>query len=271
MSLYNSAFDGAHLINSLSRGLQILHLLAQENRPLGVTDIAERLSVDPSTSYRLLATLEKHRFIRQESSKKYTLGFGIVTIASALLRQLDVASIAAPHLRELMQSTGESAHVAVADGSYVAIVAQACAPGMLRVDTPLGSREPLYCTAVGKALLSEADPLRVKALLGSAPLERYSPNTITNLEMLVTELQRTRDRGYAFDDEELHAGVRCIAAAVHDHSRTIAAAIGISAPASRLTRDRTTELVKAVRQSASDLSAELGYVEGPVRDAALSS
>ena len=84
------------MINSLSRGLQILQLLADANRPLGVTDIADRLSVDPSTSYRLLATLEKHKFIRQESSKKYTLGFGVVAIAAALLRQIDVAAIAAP-------------------------------------------------------------------------------------------------------------------------------------------------------------------------------
>jgi DNA-binding IclR family transcriptional regulator len=249
------------VINSLSRGLQILHLLAEENRPLGVTDIAERLAVDPSTSYRLLATLEKHRFVRQESSKKYTLGFGIVTIASALLRQIDVAAIAAPYLRELMNETGESAHVAISDGNRAAVVAQACAPGMLRVDTPLGSHEPLYCTAVGKALLAETELLRVRTLIGSAPLPRYSPNTITNHEMLMTELQRTRDRGYAFDDEELHAGVRCIAAAVRDHSGTIVAAVGISAPASRLTRDRTAALVAAVQQTASDLSAELGFAD----------
>ena len=249
------------MINSLSRGLQILHLLAEENRPLGVTEIADRLSVDPSTSYRLLATLEKHKFIRQEASKKYTLGFGVVTIASALLRQIDVAAIAAPYLRELMIGTGESAHVAIADGSRAAVVAQACAPGMLRVDTPLGSHEPMYCTAVGKALLSDADPLRVRTLLGSTPLTRHSPNTITNLEMLITELQRTRDRGYAFDDEELHPGVRCIAAAVRDHSAAIVAAVGISAPASRLTRERTATLVAAVVRTAGELSAELGYTD----------
>ena len=259
------------MINSLSRGLQILQLLAEANRPLGVTDIADRLSVDPSTSYRLLATLEKHKFIRQESSKKYTLGFGVVAIAAALLRQIDVAAIAAPFLRELMTSTGESAHVAIADGNRAAVVAQACAPGMLRVDTPLGSHEPLYCTAVGKALLSDAEPIRVRTLIGSAPLTRYSPNTITNLEMLMTELHRTRDRGYAFDDEELHAGVRCIAAAVRDHSGTIVAAVGISAPASRLTRERTAAPVAAVRQTAVDLSAELGYPESNDAKVAASS
>jgi IclR family negative regulator of allantoin and glyoxylate utilization operon len=259
------------LINSLSRGLQILHLLAAENRPLGVTEIAERLAVDPSTSYRLLATLEKHKFIRQESSKKYALGFGVVTIASALLRQIDVAAIATPYLRELMISTGESAHIAVADGNRAAFVAQASAPGMLRVDTPLGSHEPLYCTAVGKALLAEAEPISVRTLVGNAPLTRYSPNTITNLEMLIAELQRTRERGYAFDDEELHAGVRCIAAAVRDHSGTIVAAVGISAPASRLTRERIAAPIAAVRQTAVDLSAELGYTESNAAETAASS
>ncbi len=247
------------MINSLSRGLKILHLLAEENRPLGVTDIADRLAVDPSTSYRLLATLEKHQFIRQEPSKKYTLGFGVVSIASALLRQIDVAAIAAPYLRDLMIGTGESAHVAVADGNRAAVVAQASAPGMLRVDTPLGSHEPLYCTAVGKALLAETEPLRIRTLMGTGPLARYSPNTITNLEMLMTELQRTRDRGYAFDDEELHPGVRCIAAAVRDHSGKIVAAVGISAPASRLARERTVTLVPSVQRTANELSAELGY------------
>jgi DNA-binding IclR family transcriptional regulator len=259
------------VINSLSRGLQILYLLAEETGPLGVTDIAGRLSVDPSTSYRLLATLEKHKFIRQESNKKYTLGFGVVTIASALLRQIDVAAIATPYLRELMTSTGESAHVAIADGNRAAFVAQASAPGMLRVDNPLGSHEPLYCTAVGKALLAEAEPLRVRTLIGSAPLTRYSPNTITNLEMLMTELQRTRDRGYGFDDEELHPGVRCIAAAVRDHSGAIVAAVGISAPASRLTRERTAALVAAVQQTAVDLSAELGYSKRDEAEVAASS
>jgi DNA-binding IclR family transcriptional regulator len=132
---------------------------------------------------------------------------------------------------------------------------------MLRVDTPLGSHEPLHCSAVGKALLADAEPLRVRTLIGSAPLTRYSPNTITNLEMLMSELQRTRDRGYAFDDEELHAGVRCIAAPVRDHSGTIVAAVGISAPATRLTRERTAAPIAAVRQTAVDLSVELGYTE----------
>jgi IclR family acetate operon transcriptional repressor len=140
--------------------------------------------------------------------------------------------------------------VAIADGNRAAVVAQACAPGMLRVDTPLGSHEPLYCTAVGKALLSDAEPIRVRTLIGSAPLTRYSPNTITNLEMLMTELHRTRDRGYAFDDEELHAGVRCIAAAVRDHSGTI---------------------VAAVRQTAVELSRELGLVESHDAEIAASS
>ena len=259
------------MIQSVQRAAQILVVLGSGPPRLGVTEIADRLAVDPSTSYRLLATLENHKFVRQESNKKYTLGFGAVAIAAALLRQIDVAAIAAPYLRELMNVTGESAHVAIADGSFAAIVAQACAPGMLRVDTPLGSREPLYCTAVGKALLAEAKPLSVRTLIGSAPLTRYSPNTITNLEMLITELQRSRDRGYAFDDEELHAGVRCIAAGVRDHSAAIVAAVGISAPASRLTRERTAALVDAVQRTARDLSAELGYEERDPAEVAASS
>lgn len=246
------------MINSLARGLQILQLLAAAPGPLGVTEVGERLEVDPSTSYRLLATLEKHGFVRQEASKKYALSFGILEISSALVGRLDVASISTTILRDLADTTGESTHLAVADRTLAVFVAQAPAGGILRVTTAVGSSEPLYCTAVGKALMIDMSAAEVARLLQSSPLERHTPQTITSVELLVVELERARARDYAFDDEEYHAGVRCIAAPIRDHAGAVVAALGLSAPASRLTRDRVAEFASATRKAATDVSQRLG-------------
>ncbi|MGH2409335.1 MAG: IclR family transcriptional regulator, partial [Chloroflexota bacterium] len=138
------------MINSLGRGLRVLTLLAEADGPLGVTELAARLSVDPSSSYRLLATLEQQGFVRQEPrGKKYTLGYAVLGVAAAVLRRLDVAAAAAPHLRALAAATGESTHLAVLDGANAVFIAREIAAAVLRVDTAIGSSEPAHCTAVG--------------------------------------------------------------------------------------------------------------------------
>jgi len=167
------------VINSLSRGLQALAIMARSDGPLGVTELAEALGGDPSSSYRLLATLENHGFARQEAQgKKYTLGYAALDLASAVLRQLDVAGLAGPHLRRLVGRTGESAHLAVQDGTRAVFVGQEMATATLRVDTASGSFEPVHCTAVGKALLTALPDAELEALFPDGMLPRHTGQTI---------------------------------------------------------------------------------------------
>jgi DNA-binding IclR family transcriptional regulator len=247
------------MINSLARGLQILSMLAESDVPLGVTEVAERLGVDPSTSYRLLATLENHRFVLQETNKKYALGFGILDIAAGLNRRLNLAAVAMPSLTTLTKKSGETSHIAIAVGTSAVFVAQVLAPGMLRVDMPVGSGEPMYCTAVGKSLLIGKTQTELSLLFRDTLLERFTPNTITDIRSLVDDLQRSVDRGYTIDDEELHVGVRCLACPVRDHSGAVVAALGFSAPTSRFTRQRTAEFAAAVQTAAQEVSRQLGF------------
>jgi DNA-binding IclR family transcriptional regulator len=248
------------MINSLSRGAQILRLLADEPAPLRATEVADRLNVDPSTAYRLLATLETHGFVTQDpDTKKYAVGYGVLEVASSLLRKTGLVEIAQPHLRALSAGTGENSHVAVRDRlSAVSIVTES-ATGILRVETTIGSAEPLHCTAVGKALLADHTGASLLDLYGTATLQRYTPHTITTLDELEAELARVRRTGYAFDDEELHPGVRCIAAPVRDHGGRIVAAFGLSSPAVRLTRERIPDLAAQICESAQAISTQLGY------------
>ena len=255
--------DG-RLINSLSRGVEILRLLAAADGSLGVTDVAERLSVDPSTAYRLLATLERDGLVQQDGdSKKYSLGYGVLDIASALLRRLSVVTAADPYLRSIAALTSESTHVAVLDGSRAVFVGRQSGSGILRVETTVGSSEPAYCTAVGKALLADHAEAELRRLYPQEPLQRHTPHTITTVDDLIVELGRVGRNGYAYDDEELHPGVRCLASPVRDHRGRIVAAFGLSMPATRLTREDMPALVKQIGAAAEAVSAQLGYVPRP--------
>jgi IclR family transcriptional regulator, KDG regulon repressor len=249
------------LINSLARGTKILRLLADADIPMGVTDVAERLRVDPSTAYRLLATLEVSGLVQQEpDSKKYSLGYGVLEIAFSLLRRLSVVALADPYLRSIATLTGESTHVAVLDGARAVFVGRQSGAGILRVETTIGSSEPAYCTAVGKALLADFSESDLHRLFATEPMTRYTPQTITTIDGLAGELERIRRNGYAYDEEELHPGVRCLAAPIRDHRSRVVAALGLSMPATRLTREHMPELVGHIAGAAENVSAQLGYV-----------
>jgi DNA-binding IclR family transcriptional regulator len=252
-------YDGK-LINSLARGAKILRLLGDADAPVGVTEVAERLKVDPSTAYRLLVTLEAGGLVQQDlDSKKYSIGYGILEIAFALLRRLSVVTLADPYLRSIAALTGESTHVAVLDGPRAVFVGRQSGAGILRVETTIGSSEPAYCTAVGKALLADSIEPDLRQLFAE-PMMRYTPQTITTIEGLVVELERIRRNGYAYDDEELHAGVRCVAAPIRDHRGRIVAAFGLSMPATRLTREDLPGLVGHITRAAENVSSQLGHV-----------
>jgi IclR family KDG regulon transcriptional repressor len=260
MWLYNPTMGSPTVINSLARGLQILRLLAGQTTPLGTTEIAERLRVDPSTAYRLLATLEMHGFVLQDQgTKKYSVGYGIVEVASALLRRMSIVEVSRPYLREIAAWSGENTHVAVRDRLAAVSVGSESATVILRVETTIGKAEPLYCTAIGKALLVDFTRAELAQLFGNEPLRRYTPNTLTTLDELDAELTRVRRLGYAFDDEELHPGVRCIAAPVRDHTESVIASFGLSSPSVRLPRERVAELAARIVESAQAISAQLGY------------
>jgi DNA-binding IclR family transcriptional regulator len=255
------------MINSLGRGLRALTLLAEATGPLGVTELADRLDVDPSSSYRLLATLEQYGFVRQVlPGRKYALGYAVIGLAASVLRKLDVVEAAGPHLRSLAEAGGETAHLAVLDGVNAVFVAREIAAAVLRVDSAIGSGEPAYCTAVGKALLIDANSADLGARFGPGPYPALTAHTMTTLDELAGEIRRTAARGYAYDDEEMHSGVRCLAAPVRDHLGATIAAIGISGPVGRLTRNHLPLVAAAVLEAAQRVSIAMGFeARGRVR------
>ncbi len=239
-------------MQTLARGLQILDLIADADRALGVTEIANVLQLDKSTVSRLVRTLANYGYVQPyNGSRGYILGKRVRQISWHYLNRMPVRETAKPYLYRLVEQTGECAHTAVYSSGKALMIDDVEAEASLRVVGGIGRLIPLHCTAVGKALLAFSDvPI-------PAVLEKNTAHTITDHATLQAHLEEIRKQGYAFDDEEHQEGVRCLAAPVYDYMGAAVAAIGISGPTVRVTDDRVAELAQAVLAAARELSDEL--------------
>jgi DNA-binding IclR family transcriptional regulator len=241
-------------IQSLARGLQIVEMIWQSGRSMGVTEIARALEVDKSSASRLVKTLVQNGFLQPEhGSRRFIPGNRLYQIGWELVNRMPVREKARPYLYRLVKETGECAHTAVYSEGKALVIDDVEAEASLRVVGGTGRMIPLHCTAVGKALLAFAQvPMPPQ-------LERKMPDTITDSEQLHLHLHHICEQGYAFDDEEHEPGVRCIAAPVYNFMGAAIASIGISGPTVRVTHERLGELSIRVLKVAQELSAELGY------------
>src|ERR1700732_813958 len=159
----------------------------------------------------------------------------------------------------------ETAYLSVLDGAEALVLERVESSRAVRVPASVGWRNPAHCTAVGKVLLAHTPESRLTAVLGKARLRAYTEKTITSLAQLREELRLVRERGFAFDDEETEDGLRCIAAAVQEHSGRVAAALGILGPAFRIPDESVATLGATVIRAAGGLFAGLGLWRAAAR------
>jgi DNA-binding IclR family transcriptional regulator len=239
------------------RTLAALELLAP--RPATHDELASSLRVHRRTAMRLIDVMKKAGWVEQdtEDRRRLRLTTRIISVAGEVLGRTSLVEIGAPFVRSLRERTSESSHMSVlADGWCVHIIEQP-SPLPLNVAAHVGDRVPLYAAAVGKAIAAWS-PEQVGIAMRRG-FERFTPNTLTTPESLEAEFSRIRQQGYAVDDAELYPDTCCIAAPVRGPRGNVVAAIGISGPAVRITRDRIETVSRDVVDVADALSAALGY------------
>jgi IclR family KDG regulon transcriptional repressor len=241
-------------IQSLARGLKILDILGKTPDGASVTELAEYLQVDKASASRLASTLLSYGYVEKDTlTRRVRLGPQVVSLSRSVLTRLPLRVAARTFLHELMETTGECAHLAILAKEKVLYIDQEESPATLRVNAQVGTMNPLHCTALGKVLLA----------FGDAPipstLESYTPHTITSKRNLRRHLEAIRQAGYAMDDEEFDLDVRCIAVPVFDFRGKVVGSIGISGPASRLSLDRLPTLAARVVEIGKALSERMAF------------
>ena len=247
-------------VEALSRGLQILGVFSEESPSLSLTEIASSVGLDKSTAFRFAHTLEVLGYLERDAeTKQYRPGLQVLRLGFAALNSLGIAQIAQPYLKALSAETDETTNMTVRDGSEIIYVARNRTHQIMGANLHVGSRLPVHCTCMGKAQLIDLSRQELVDLLGEGPYPKMGPNTITTLVALVSELDDVRRQGYAINDQELAAGLRAVAAPVRRHDGEIVAAINVSAPTARASRQEIEHLLAPkVTKAAREISLALG-------------
>jgi IclR family acetate operon transcriptional repressor len=249
-----------YVIPNLRNACRTLKLLRGHPGGLKAAEIARMLGIPVTTTMRITATLQIEGLV-QKTDGRYGLGPALIHLGNAALAGTDLRKLALPLLEKLTLQTSETSHLAVPCNERSLIIAVQDSPHPLRAASPAGFLTDLHCSATGKIFLAHVFSEQFAKFHAAEPPYRHTARTLTKRAELEREIELTRRRGYSIDDEECHAGVRCIAAPIFSSTGNVVAAIGITAAAVRLAEKRIPEVAAKVRAVAAEASRLLGYSE----------
>lgn len=253
--------DQPYLVKPVYKALQVLVALGDEQRSLTLTEICHRVRLPKTTVFRYLQTLAQCGFVvHDRQADMYHLGARLFELGQLAGQQLRIRDVALPVMTALRDRFNETVNLGILDGFDIVYVEMVESHHTLRMQATLGSRDPAYSTALGKAILAHLDE----------PAQhlpaRLTPRTVFTLHTRAKVLQalaQVRQQGYALDDQENEDGARCVGAPIFEYPGRVTAAISVSAPASRLRPEQVEEVAEAVREAAAAISRQLGY-SGPI-------
>lgn len=242
--------DDRSPVSSVDRALALIQLLSRAGAGMSLDELAQASGLPKSSLHRTLAALKRRRFATQQrDTGRYFLGPEVLRAAFEFHERLDVRSLVGPAMTRVHHVCNETVHVGVLDGGDVVYVDKVEASHPITLTSRIGGRNPAYCTGVGKALLAwtyPSDDAIRRYIAEFGPLRKRTSHTITAATKLASEMDKTRERGYALDLEESEDGVRCIAFPVFLGRPVPQAAISVSAPKERLSDRRIRELTPRI-------------------------
>jgi IclR family pca regulon transcriptional regulator len=258
---------GEHILRSnqfsksLAKGLAVLACFSPERPTLSVSDISDALGMTRSTAHRYASTLVALRYLQQDEQRRYELAARVSDLGRSALSATPLRVQARLELEQLRSDTGCTVGLAVLDGMAILYVDRLPShhTALCDVELPIGagSRLPAYCTAFGKVLLANLPEAERREAIEQVEFSRRGPNAITAKKALCAEVEQVRAAEVAFEDEELAAGLRSIAAPVYDDG-VVVAAVGITAPSATHTHARlASEVCPVLLDCAARISSDL--------------
>lgn len=244
-------------VQSIDRLFDIVEALSNAPRGMALSDLSAAVGLHTSTTHRLLAALVARGYVQKDiESGKYRLTMRLFEVGSRAVGGMNIVSLARPYLEHLAATTHEAIHLVVRDGDEVVyLYKENMGDSTVRMASFVGLRNPMYCTAVGKSILSCLPEAEVAAIWQRTVITRFTPHTIVDYADLIAELVKARQNGWAADREEHELGVSCIAAPLLDFHGAPLGAISVSLPTARLSAEREIFFSNAVCSCARAISA----------------
>lgn len=229
----NTRPSSSYTVEALAKGLRVLALFTEKRPELRLTEIVNLTGLPMPTAFRLVATLEGEGYLERLPDGAVRPGPGVLTLGFAALRGLDLVQTSSVILRDLFAKTKQTVNLGILSQDHVVYIARMQSESVLvTANVTVGSTLPAIVTSMGKVLLAylPEDELR-KRIAPSSFTGAWGPNAIRSMASLKKELAVVRERGFAYQDEELVSGLRSIAAPVRQNDGRVVAAVNVAVPA----------------------------------------
>ena len=247
---------------AVDRALSIMELVAESSRGMSNSDISRRLKIPKSSASYILRVLENRAYLDRSDEGKYRLGLKLMSLSGDALTHLDVREIAKPILKRFVKKSRlPEAHLAVLDnGRAVYVEKVESETSFIKMDIWVGHRLPIHTTAIGKVLVSELPNEEILKILKLRGMAQKTKKSITSQKRFLKALEKTREFGFAIDNEENSDDVRCVAAPIYDSGGQIIAALGTSSTILHIDEEHLPKIVEMVTDAADKVSIKMGYV-----------
>jgi IclR family transcriptional regulator, acetate operon repressor len=237
----------------------LLEVMAERDQLFSLQGLVDETGLPKPTLHRMLQGLESAGLLQREGDgRHYSTGVRLRRLAENLMLNSTYHGARHAVLRHLVETLGESCNITALSGNEVVYLDRVETAAPLRFYLHPGSRVPAHCSASGKLLLSQMTPAQRQRLLGHAPLEAYTPRTLTRLDALEREFKRIVRDGYAIDNEEFLPGLLCVAVLVPVNEGRSNLCVAVQAPMVRVSKERALAMLPALRRAA----AALAEIEG---------
>lgn len=246
--------------SAVERALTILEFISSRTGPVGVNEIANELSLAKSTTHRLLDMLKSRGFVVQlDTLEKYDIGLKAIEVGMSGLKNWNLVDVASPYIQQLAEDLGETSFLAVHDEGEIVYVYKVEGKQSVITNSQLGTRKPMHCTALGKAMMSSLHLEEVDNILNEKGMKKYTDKTIVDRQIFFEELSKVRERGYAMDDEEVEIGLTCFAAPIFNYTGKAIAGLSVAGPTARMVTNKN-KITKQLLEASEFVSRRLGYV-----------
>lgn len=243
-----------YFMQSLAKGLVVLQCLAEAEQPLNLSQIARAAGINNATATRCCYTLARLGYLVRDENRRFHLTPRVLTLGYAAVRRLGWRQVALSYMDQLSRRINETVNLSVLEGTELIYVGRINTARILSFELQIGSRPPLHCTSMGKALMAFSPPDQARAIIDTLKFEPLTHRTITKKADYLAELERVRAQGFALNDEEFSVGLRSVSAPVLNAQGFALAALNIAVPTKRYTRDKA---IKVLAPQAMDCAGEI--------------
>lgn len=252
--------DHLRTSSTLERALFLLEFIASTDGKIGVRELAESVNLPKSTTHRILDTLLQTGFVEQDpNTEKYFIGLKAIEIGMSGLRKVDLVETSIPYLKELTLSTSQTAFLAVYNEGEIVYLYKSEGTSSVITNANLGTRSPVHCTGLGKAILAYFPLEEVEKIISEKGLKKYTHTTITDSQEFLQELSNIRHTGVAFNNEEHDDGLSSIAAPIFNLTGNVVASISVAGLTNRISEDQRN-IAMLIKEKGSLISKRLGFV-----------